>query len=226
MKPSVTAIFDPEGNRLALSSILEAALTGQVDLTVLIGATERLPVRLLAVRVPQEVADQRRRKLREEARHEGKTPSRVRLTFADWTILVTNVPQDKLSLAEAMILVRVRWQVELLFKLWKSHGKVDEWRTEKPWRILCETYAKLTAMIIQHWLLLVSCWSYPNRSLVKAAQTVRDYAPMLATALAGYLDLEVPIQQIQRCLKAGCRMNRRRKQPNTYQLLLNLQEVA
>ena len=221
-----TAIFDPEGNRLPLSGILEGALTGQVDLPILIGATERLPVRLLAVRVPQEVADQRRRKLREEARREGQTPSRVQLTFADWTILVTNVPQDKLSLAEAMVLVRVRWQVELLFKLWKSHGKVDEWRTEKPWRILCETYAKLIAMIVQHWLSLVGCWAYPNHSLVKAAQTVRHYAPMLASALAGYLDLAVPIQQIQRCLAAGCRINRRRQHPNTYQLLLNLPEVA
>jgi hypothetical protein len=221
-----TAVFDHEGNRLALSTILEAALTGQLDLPVLIGAEERLPVRLLAVRVPQEVADQRRRRLREQARREGTTPSRVRLTFADWTILVTNVPQDRLSLTEAMILARVRWQIELLFKLWKSHGKVDEWRSENPWRILCETYAKLTAMILQHWLLLIGCWVHPNRSLVKAAQTVRAYAPMLSSALAGYIDLAVPIEHIQRCLAAGCRMNRRRKQPNTYQLLLNLPEVA
>ncbi|MCL4465197.1 MAG: IS4 family transposase [Chloroflexi bacterium] len=221
-----TAIFDHEGNRLALSTILAAAHTGQVDLPVLIGATQRLPVRLLAVRVPQEVADQRRRRLRVEARNKGETPSQVGLAFADWNILVTNVPKDKLLLTEAMVLARVRWQSELLFKLWKSHGKVDEWRTENPWRILCETYAKLIAMIVQHWLFLVGCWVHPNRSLVKAAQTVRDYALMLGSALAGYIDLAVTIARIQRCLAAGCRMNRRRKQPNTYQLLLNLPEVA
>lgn len=221
-----TAIFDHEGNRLALSTILERAHTGQVDRPVLLGATERLPVRLMAVRVPQEVAGQRRRKLREEARSKGETPSQVGLTFADWNIFVTNVPQDKLSLTEAMVLARVRWQVELLFKLWKSHGKVDEWHTENPWRILCEVYAKLIAMVVQHWMFLVGCWVHPNRSLVKAAQTVRDYAPMLGSALAGYIDLTVTLEQIQRCLAAGCRMNRRRRQPNTYQLLLNLPEVA
>jgi len=221
-----TAIFDREGNRMALSTILEAACCGEVDLPVLIGGAERLPVRLLAMRVPQEVADQRRRKLRTQARKKGETPSRIGLAFADWNIFVTNVPEDKLSLTEAMILARVRWQIELLFKLWKSHGKVDEWRTENPWRILCETYAKLIAMIIQHWMFLVGCWVHANRSLVKAAQTVRDYAVMLGSALAGYIDLAATIQQIQRCLMAGCRMNRRRKRPNTYQLLLNLPELA
>jgi hypothetical protein len=221
-----TAIFDLESNRLALSILLEAALVGQVDLPICIGTEEHLPVRLLAVRLPQEVADQRRRKLRQEARDKGKTPSQVRLTYADWTILVTNLPNDKLSLSEAMVLVRVRWQIELLFKLWKSHGKVDQWRTENPWRILCETYAKLTAMIIQHWLFLVGCWLYPNRSLVKAAQIVRSYAPMLASALVGLIDFAVPIEQIQRCLAAGARLNPRRKQPNTYQLLLSLPKVA
>jgi len=221
-----TAIFDPQSNRLALSILLEAALAGQVDLPICIGTKEHLPVRLLALRLPQEVADQRRRKLRQEARDKGETPSQVRLTYADWTILVTNLPNDKLSLSEAMVLVRVRWQIELLFKLWKSHGKVDQWRTENPWRILCETYAKLTAMIIQHWLFLVGCWLYPNRSLVKAAQIVRSYAPMLASALVGLIDFAVPIEQIQRCLAAGARLNRRRKHPNTYQLLLSLPKVA
>ena len=219
-----TALSDLEGNRLGLSTILRAT-PGQLDLPILLGASERLPVRLLAVRVPQEVADQRRRKLRLEARNKGETPSQVRLAFADWTILVTNVPKDKLSLAEAIVLVRVRWQVELLFKLWKSHGKVDEWRTANPWRILCETYAKLTAMIVQHWFCLIGCWAYPNRSLVKAAQTIRDYVPMLAAALVGRIDFTVPIEQIQFCLQAGCRVNSRRKAPNTYQLLLNLPGV-
>jgi hypothetical protein len=221
-----TAVFDQAGNRLDLAAVLKAQATNQLDQPVQIGAQQRLAVRLLAVRVPQEVADQRRRRLYDQARQKGQAPSKVGLTYADWTVLVTNVPPDKLALAEALVLARVRWQVELLFKLWKAHGKVDQWRTDKPWRILCETYAKLTAMIVQHWLFLVSCWAYPNRSLVKAAQTVRAYAPMLASALAGLIDIALPIEQLRRCLAAGSRLNSRRKEPNTCQLLLDLPEVA
>jgi IS4 transposase len=83
------------------------------------------------------------------------------------------VPPERLTLREALVLGRMRWQIELLFKLWKSHGHVDESRSTKPWRILCEVYAKLLAMLVQHWVFLVSLWAYPDRSLPKAAQTVQ-----------------------------------------------------
>ncbi len=47
-------------------------------------------------------------------------------------------------------------------------------------------------------------------------------AIMLATGLAGLVQLEVVVAQIRRSLASGCRMNRRKGQPNTYQLLLAL----
>ena len=83
---------------------------------------------------------------------------------------------------EALVLAKIRWQIELIFKLWKSHGLVDEWRTANPFRILCEVYAKLVGMVFHHWCFLVGCWIYPDRSLVKAAQVVRDHALILALA--------------------------------------------
>ena len=120
--------------------------------------------------------------------------------------------------------VQCVWQIELLFKLWKSQGRVDESRSSKPWRVLCEVYAKLLAMVVQHWLFLVSCWAYPDRSLSKAAQTVRKHALHVASAFQEPTQLTRALTTIQRCLQAGCRMNRRKKQPNTYQLLLALRD--
>ena len=219
---SSTAVWDTTGQRWDLVALLEAQGMDQVDRPIHLGATHRLPARLLAVRVPQEVADQRRRRLRAEARRKGRAVSAVRLALAAWTILVTNVPPEMLSLQEALVLARTRWQIELLFKLWKSHGRVDESRSTKPWRVLCEVYAKLLAMVVQHWLFLVSCWAYPDRSLSKAAQTVQKHALHLASAFGETALLTRAIATIQRCLAAGCRMNRRKKAPNTYQLLLDL----
>jgi Transposase DDE domain len=218
-----TAVYDAQGRRWEVLDLLAAQGIGitMVDLPVVLGAQQRLSARLLAVRVPQEVADQRRRRLRTTARARGHTPSAALLAWCNWTILVTNVPPAVLSLREALILARARWQVELLFKLWKSHGHIDESRSGKPWRVLCEVYAKLLAMVVQHWLLLTGCWAYPDRSLVKAAQTVRLHALHLASALACAESLEDVIALIHRCLAAGCRLNRRKKKPNTYQLLLD-----
>jgi len=216
-----TAVYDAAGRRWDVLDLLAAQGTRTVDLPIALGAQQRLAARLLAVRVAQEVADQRRRRLRATARDRGRTPSAALLAWCDWTLLVTNVPAELLSLREALVLARARWQVELLFKLWKSHGHIDESRSGKPWRVLCEVYAKLLAMVVQHWLLLTGCWAYPDRSLVKAAQTVRLHALHLASALAGAPALEEVIALIHRCLTAGCRLNRRKKKPNTYQRLLD-----
>lgn len=216
-----TAIYGPTGQRQNLLALLTAQPAATLDVAVTLGEGQRLPARLLAVHVPQEVAATRRRRLREAARKKGRQVSATRLALAAWTLLVTNVPCDRLTLREALVLARVRWQIELLFKLWKSHGRVDESRSTKPWRILCEVYAKLLAMLVQHWVFLVSCWAYPNRSLMKAAQTVQKHTLHLASAFGSLKRLIAALIIVQRCVAAGCRMNRRKKSPNTYQLLLD-----
>jgi len=217
-----TLVFDQDGVVLDLSRVLRDRSSRPVDLWVCIGNKRRLPVRLLAAPVAQEVAQERRRRLKLDARRRCQPVSKKRLALADWTILVTNVPQEMLSLEEALVLARARWQIELLFKLWKQHGQINAWRTHKPWRILCEVYAKLLAVLVQHWLIVASCWAYPDRSLVKGAQTVRGYALMLASAMAGFTQLIKVLELVRRTMSSGCRMNPRRHKPNTYQLLLGL----
>ncbi len=219
-----TKLYDAQGQELDLPGWL-ATQRPTVDMPVLVGKRQQLKARLLAVRVPQEVADQRRRRLREEAKRKGQMVSSERLALADWTILITNVPVEMLSLREVLVVARARWQIELLFKLWKSHGRIDESRSGKPWRVICDVYAKLLAMVVSHWAWLLSLWDYPDRSLAKAAQTVQKYALQLATGLWSQTRTRETLETIARCLAKGCRMNPRKKHPNTYQLLLALTEV-
>ncbi len=215
------AVCDASGQPCDVVDLLERPATPTLELEVTIGAHQQLPVRLLAVRVPQEVADQRRRRLRQAHRDKGKVPSPRTLALLTWTIAITTVPSERLTLAEALVLLRARWQIELLFKLWKSHGQVDSWASQQPWRILCEVYAKLLAMIVLHWVLLISCWQYPNRSVFKAAQTVQHHALALATALTRSLaHLAESLAVIRQCLTVGGRINSRKTKRNTYQLLL------
>lgn len=99
---------------------------------VLVGAAQRLPCRLLAARVPQEGADQQRRRLHETARRKGRAVSPVRLALCGWAVLLTNVPPDRLTLREARGVARARWRIELLFTLWKRESQLDQWRTANP----------------------------------------------------------------------------------------------
>jgi Transposase DDE domain len=225
-----TAVYDVDGQRLVLEEWLGKETARQVERTVQIGARERLDCRLLAVRVDQEIADQRRHRLKAEAKRKGRTLSPRSLVLADWATLVTNAPPEKLTLDEAFVLVRVRWQIGApfgpLFKLWKAHAKVDEWRTSKEWRILCEVYAKLLGILLQHWLLVTGCWDDPDRSLVKAAATVRDHVLLIIYALRGKLDLVTVLTLLQETLAACPKLERRAKRPATFQLLENLDHAA
>jgi hypothetical protein len=192
----------------------------QDERRVWLGQAQRCATRLLLQRVPPEVAAERRRKLKQATRRKkGRLPSQRALALCDWTLLITNAPPEKLTLEEAVVLYGVRWQVELLFKLWKQHLGLDTSSSTQPWRILCEIYAKLLMAVLQHWLLLLGCWRYPNRSLVKAAQTIAAHATTLAIAFNSTLRLTEMIHQLIDCLSYGCRVNRRKKHPSAYQLL-------
>lgn len=215
-----TTIVDGEGRAWTVRQFLAAQPGTAIDVAVRLGKSQRLPCRLVAVRVPLPVADERRRKLRAEAQREGATPSADALALTAWTVYVTSVPQDQLSLREILALYRLRWQIELLFKLWKSHGKLADCRSQKPARILTEVYAKLLALLVQHWLLVTSCWQYPDKSLVKAAAAIRRWVPALARAFATPQRFQAELTALAARLTHGCRLNPRRAHPNAYQLLL------
>lgn len=215
-------IITEEGKTWDLLDFLKGQPSNRIDCQVQLSNSLPTPARLLAVRVPQEVADLRRHRLHEDALRRQKPVSPRTLQLADWTILVTNVPPDLLSLSDALILARLRWQIELLFKLWKSHGRLDEWRSHKIWRILCEVYAKFIILLIQHWCFLISFWQFPNRSWVKATRTISNQAANLAVAFASLPDLVKALSIINDCLEAGCRISKRKNDPRAFQLLLAL----
>ncbi|MFN8504025.1 hypothetical protein [Kouleothrix sp.] len=190
-----------------------------LDLPVRLGREAQVRARLLAVRAPQEVVDQRRRRLREEAKAQGQMVSAA-LGLGGVERVCDHHPPDGLTVTEALVLARARWQIELLFKLWKSHGQIDLVRDVQPWRVLCELYGRLLNQIVQHWLLLVSGWDAPARSWGKAAQTIRTHWIALATAMGQPARLRDALTTLARCIQAGCRKNRRRKHPCTFQRFL------
>jgi hypothetical protein len=217
--PARTLFWTPAGKRLSLSTVLPEQVGQTNELWVQVAEEHHHLMRLLILRVPEEVAQRRRANLKEDAKRRCQPIRKKAWDLAAWTILLTDAPAQLLNFQEALVLLRERWQMEILYKLWKHYGRIDEWRTANPWRVLCELYAKLIGMLLQHWLVLLFAWQDEQRSLVKLTQVVRDTCWTLMEALAGHRSLCSALQGIQRRMRSGCQMNRRKKHPNSAQLL-------
>lgn len=206
--------------RQDLLQLLPKEGEASLDRWVRLGAKGQVQARLLAWRVPEEVVRKRHARIREYARTHQKPVQARTLALAHWTIVVTSLPVDRLSLTEAMALLRARWQIELLFKLWKDQCLLDEWRTKKPQRILCEVYAKLLAMLVQHWLLILSCWDDPHRSLFAVAEVIRQQVVTLVHGFTGRLSLRKALSLIVQSVRGQCSIPARSTRPSASRLLL------
>jgi hypothetical protein len=123
-----TVLLTRSGHRIKLRGVLPQQVGQVVEFGALLGQVGRLPVRVIVQRVPKEVADERRERIRETAQAHGRQPDEEVLYLADWTIVLTNVPRKRLSTEQVLVILRLRWQIERLFRLWKEHGHIDEWR--------------------------------------------------------------------------------------------------
>jgi len=214
-----THLFTPDGEPIELHQRLPKRNRRPLDVSVLLGAA-RLPCRLLALPVAPTVAQERRRRLRQQARRKQQPVSERALQLADWTLYVTSLPPDKLAVTEAPILGMTRWQIERLFRLWKESGRLDAWRSQNPWRVWCELYAKLLAVLVQHWLILLGSWQHLDRSLHQAAQVVRDHAKHLLAHLPSRRALVTALTHVADVLTASCRLSKRRAHPLMFQYWL------
>lgn len=214
-----TALFHRQGRPLRLKGLLPQQEGEWITYGVCLGVSARLPVRLMIVKVPKEVGNERREELRKDAKRKGEEVSQEQLDLADWTILVTNVPAKRLTVPEALVLMRQRWQIERLFHRWKDDSQIDEWRTSNPWRILCELYCKLIMDVMVQWISAACCWQDPYRSLDKAAQAVRKEALSFLKAFHREGELRRTLHWLEQVMQSGCQTSTHGGRRSAAQLL-------
>lgn len=213
-----TKVFMRGGKELNLVKYLSKHGQTACDLEIELGIG-RLPCRLIALPVPVDQIERRIQRLEKDGKRKQRPVSDTSRALANWTILITNVSVDRLTSLEALHLMATRWQIELLFKLWKSHGHLDKTRSSDPERVLCEFYAKLLAVLLQHWMLVVSCWHLLDRSLHRAAQIIRKRALAILDGLVHGQDaLVVALHRTAQVIQSTCRQSQRASHPLTFQL--------
>ena len=148
-----TTMYDAKTKkRIDLKHILKKAVNNAYELDVVLGAEEKNQVRcrLICLRVSDEIAQIRRRKLRRNAAKKKKNVTEERMYMAGWTLLVTNIPNEWLPAEKVRDLYSLRWQIELLFKQLKSVLCIQKTSTTKEDRFRCEVLGKLIVAILIH----------------------------------------------------------------------------
>ena len=211
-----TLIYDGAGKAVELAKRLKRQPRQAISLPIQLGA-QRLACRLIALPLEPEQVARRRERLRKTARRKQQTVSPTSLALAAWTLYVTNLSDEQLSVSEAATLGATRWQIECLFKLWKGSGLLDESRSQDPHRVWCEFYAKLLALLLQHWLMLLGCWHRLNRSLHRALQVLRKQAFAFLAVLNDIPALIHTLQHTASVLADTCLLSKRAAHPLTFQ---------
>ncbi|MGH8060205.1 MAG: transposase [Candidatus Entotheonellia bacterium] len=179
-----------------------------------VAGAEPLPLWVHAYRLPEAQANKARRVCRQQSRKKGHQPTQQSLLLAGWVLVVTTLPPTLLPGSTALALYRVRWQIEIAIKRWKSVLDVDLLRAryESP---LAEVWVhgKLLYVLLldrRRRRTLGEQWSWLDR--VRTAtwwrpwKLLRDEVAPRMTGLLGCQDL-----QWARCLQVLAERPRRRQ---------------
>jgi len=151
-----------------------------------------LEIRLVAERVPEEVANRRRSKAKKVAKKKGRKPTKKHLYMQNWSLYITNAGEDKLPAEAVSVVYRIRWYIEIVFKSWKSYHGLAQVRGEREERIECFIYGRLIMMVIMTFLfgsIKRHVWQTKGReaSLLKVIGHFQDKAKKMLSVIT---DLE------------------------------------
>jgi hypothetical protein len=149
------------------------------DLTVYLGK-DKIPSRLIVVLMPEDIYQKRIRERQKQINHQPKSKSRSKdlkkqeewnttqkgkvgyqmsdefRNRAHLNLFICNIAPKDLSADEIIRLYHVRWQIELLFKVWKSIVQIHRIPKMKYTRFLTSIYMSLLWIVIQ-WKIVFPC---------------------------------------------------------------------
>jgi hypothetical protein len=208
---------DPKtGKPLNLKALLKHS--GSLDQDVLLGP-EPVAVRLVALPVPEEVANLRRHKAKISAQQRHRSPPGAEHLFLmGWNLYLTNVPAAIWPPKTLAVVYRLRWRIEIVFKTWKSHLGLRQLNCRTPVLLQLSVLTKLLfcAIVCQvSDLLEINCAPGQHISLLRLGHILGQCACWFSATVLG---ISVA-QWLRFCLARHAFYERRRDRTNYYQLL-------
>jgi hypothetical protein len=110
-------VFDAQGNIILLKELLEQKRG--VDRWVYIGSTTKVRVRLVMLPVPAQQAAEKMRRAKQD-RDTRLNHNKEYYEWLKYNAYITTVGKEVWAAAEVYKAYKVRWQIEITFKCWKS----------------------------------------------------------------------------------------------------------
>ncbi|EOQ22236.1 TPA: IS4-like element IS231Q family transposase [Bacillus cereus] len=109
---------------------------------------QQLFSRLVFHRLTAAQLQKRLEKIAEKEKSKHRTYLEKSKLVAGLNVYVTNAPWEWVPMEQVHELYTLRWQIEIVFKTWKSLFDIDHCRTVKQERIECHLYGKLIAIFL------------------------------------------------------------------------------
>jgi hypothetical protein len=132
-----------------LTRFVQKLRISQAEIEVYLKKNEIITkTRLIIAKMPDQVKAQRLRKLNHISRKKGYiTRKRIKI-LTGFNLYITNAPATALASKHIRALYGIRWQIELIFKNWKSNFALAKVTGKRPERIKSILYAKLLLIMI------------------------------------------------------------------------------
>ena len=159
-----------------------------IEKQVSIGVKTKLPVRIIISLIPEQVYEERIRKANKNNRERGYNMTEEHKIRSHFNLIITNITAEMISKEAVISLYHMRWQVELVFKIWKSTFGIHKTSKMKYNRWLSILYAKLILIII-YWKPIMGLRSdiYKRKgkliSMDKCFKTLKNHTHDLRQAL-------------------------------------------
>lgn len=114
---------------------------------------ERFATRLVVSRVDADTYKKRLYKANIAAGSKNYQVSKKYKIYAALNVFITNVPQTHLKIDQIRKTYSLRWQIELIFKVWKSQANINKVKAVKVQRFQCQLIARLLWLLL-HWKML------------------------------------------------------------------------
>lgn len=221
-----TSLFEPDGTTFDLLAALRATSGDLLEIQVLAGAGEKLPVRLVAVRLDPVQAAERRRKAKADRDKRRKWTAR-RAELLGWSITLDNLPPE-VSARRIYPIYALRWRVEVVFKSWKTHlgmcrlleGRMGDAQVRA---LLCAAMISAAlAASVHAWLRLCERPSDPDGGDPPTGLSLLKTTPLIIELLRqALLPAAADPPAILRQIAYHCRYDKRPKRKNFEQALLD-----